>query len=226
MFWWSHAVFRTVFPASGRACMIVSGRMASGCFRLAREILSGEILRDRARISGENMRFLGLLMVVLEAAPLFCRCADLACPHMISRGGQGGRSRERCCFCAVYRCRLPDVSGITVRFSGMPERMKTFGPPVSLRLTVCLAVDAGIIKRLNSLFSPSPEKTVACRMAAKCGGTEKKGFSVAAGYTGLRKSEKTVWTESAGTTVPARIRKERNQWKSGFANTGRTICPP
>ena len=133
-------------------------RMASGCFRPAREILSGEILRDRARISGENMRFLGLLMVVLEAAPLFCRRAVLVCPHMISRGGQGGRSRERCCFCAVYRCRLPDVSGITVRFSGMPERMKTFGPPVSLRLTVCLAVDAGIIKRLNSLFFAVPGK--------------------------------------------------------------------
>ena len=115
-------------------------RMASGCFRPAREILSGEILRDRARISGENMRFLGLLMVVLEAAPLFCRRAVLVCPHMISRGGQGGRSRERCCF------------------SGMPERMKTFGPPVSLRLTVCLAVDAGIIKRLNSLFFAVPGK--------------------------------------------------------------------
>ena len=61
-------------------------------------------------------------------------------------------------FCAVYRCRLPDVSGITVRFSGMPERMKTFGPPVSLQLTVCLAVDAGIIKRLNSLFFAVPGK--------------------------------------------------------------------
>lgn len=60
MFWWSHAVFRTVFPASGRACMIVSGRMASGCFRPALEILSGEILRDRARISGGKYAFFGV----------------------------------------------------------------------------------------------------------------------------------------------------------------------